>query len=70
MAAAYPYVHTWDDNGIQRQAQIHMTVTGSEAVWDARHPGDPQPWQNLDYENVRHSDDEIDDQYEPPEDDD
>ena len=70
MTGTYPYVHTWDEDGIQRQAQIHMSDSGSEVVWDARHPGDPQPWQNLDHETVRHSSDEIDDQYEPDEDDD
>lgn len=70
MAGTYPYVHTWTEDGIQRQAQIHHTVAGREAVWNPRHPGDHQPWQDLDRENVRHRDDEIDDQYEPPEDDD
>lgn len=67
MSGRYPYTHTWDENGIQRQVQIHMTVTGSEAVWDARRPGDPEPWQNLDHDTVRHTNDEIDDNYEPDE---
>lgn len=69
MSGKYPYVHTWDEDGIQRQAQIHMSTSGSEVVWDPTHPGDPRPWQNLDYETVRHGSDEIDDAYEPEDDD-
>ncbi|MFG3090662.1 hypothetical protein ACGGAI_23860 [Streptomyces antibioticus] len=60
MSRKHPFVHTWDEDGIQRQAQIHQTDSGSEAVWDARYPGDPEPWQDLSYETVRHRDDEID----------
>ncbi|MFJ4847561.1 hypothetical protein [Streptomyces sp. NPDC088733] len=68
MSGRYPYAHTWDENGIQRQAQIHMTVSGQETVWDARRPGDPEPWQSLDYDTVRFRDDEIDDDYEAEDD--
>ncbi|MEW2068417.1 hypothetical protein [Streptomyces sp. NPDC007346] len=57
--ATYPYVHTWIDGGVQRQAQIHQSETGSEVVWDARTPGDPTPWQCLTHEGVRFRDDQI-----------
>jgi hypothetical protein len=59
MSGTYPYTHTWDEDGIQRQAQIHLADNGSEAVWDPRTPGDSYPWQDLDNENRRHSDSEI-----------
>lgn len=55
----HPYPHTWNDDGVQRQVQIHMAETGSEAVWDARTPGDPTPWQCLTDEGVRYRDDQI-----------
>lgn len=55
----HPYVHTWTEDGIQRQAQIHLAVTGSEVVWDAHTPGDSHPWQDLDNDRIRYSDDEI-----------
>lgn len=57
--SAYPYVHTWDEDGIQRQAQIHAVDNGSEAVHDARTAHDGFPWQDLDDENKRYSDDQI-----------
>ncbi len=57
--ASHPYPHTWTEDGVQRQVQIHMAENGSEAVWDARTPGDPEPWQSLDREGVRFSDDQI-----------
>lgn len=60
MARDYPYVHTWDEDGIQRQAQIHRSPTGTEVVWDARYPGDPEPWQDLTYETVRHEETDDD----------
>ncbi|MER8030685.1 hypothetical protein ABTZ78_17200 [Streptomyces bauhiniae] len=60
MSRTYPFLHTWtDEDGIKRQAQIHQTASGTEAVWDARYPGDQQPWQDLTHESVRHED--IDD---------
>ncbi|MCM8555370.1 hypothetical protein [Streptomyces sp. STCH 565 A] len=66
MASKYPYVHTWDEDGIQRQAQIHQSPSGTEVIWDPRHPGDPEPWQDLSYDTVRHS--EIDDERGPEDD--
>ncbi|MCX4974247.1 hypothetical protein [Streptomyces sp. NBC_00620] len=68
MSGKYPYPHTYDDNGIQRQAMIHQSNTGDELVWDPRRPGDPEPWVNLEHDNVRATDDEVDDDFDPDED--
>lgn len=57
---SHPYPHTWtDEDGTNRQAQIHLSEAGTEAVWDARTPGDPQPWQCLTNESVRFTDEQI-----------
>ncbi|MEU0032012.1 hypothetical protein [Streptomyces sp. NPDC006335] len=39
-----PWIHTWNEDGIQRQAQIHYTYDDCSVVWAPRYPGDPQPW--------------------------
>lgn len=59
MKTTYPYPHTWIEGDLPRQLQVHMSAVGDEAVWDARFPGDPQPWQSLDHEGVRFSDEAI-----------
>lgn len=56
---SHPYTHTWDEDGIQRQAQIHLASSGHEVVYDAQYPGDETPWQSLQREGVRYSDDDI-----------
>jgi hypothetical protein len=45
-----PYIHTWIEDGIQRQAQIHYTRDDRTVVWDPRYVGDPAPWFDGDYE--------------------
>lgn len=58
---AYPYSHSYTDaDGIQRQAQIHQTVSGREVVWSPRRATDPEPWQDLDREEVRYGDGWVD----------
>lgn len=55
----YPYVHTWDEDGIHRQANIHQAIDGEEVVWDPAYPGQDQPWVNVDNPQLRYDDDEI-----------
>jgi len=54
-----PYLHTWDEDGIQRQAMIHYTADDRSVVWSPRHPGDPEPWFDADTANWRCSDEDL-----------
>jgi hypothetical protein len=59
MATDYPYTHTWAEDGIQRQTQIHQAYDDEEVVWDPPYPGAEQPWANVDNPELRYDDDEI-----------
>lgn len=55
----YPYTHTWTEDGIQRQAQIHQAADGEEVVWDPDPLSSEQPWANVDDPQIRYDDTDI-----------
>ncbi|MFH8405477.1 hypothetical protein ACH4FX_11985 [Streptomyces sp. NPDC018019] len=44
-----PYAWTWTEDGIRRQAKIHVTRDDRTVVWSPRFLGDPRPWFDADY---------------------
>ncbi|GAB1331699.1 hypothetical protein [Streptomyces sennicomposti] len=46
-----PYVWEYkDEHGIRRQVNVHYTRIGTTVIYDPRHPDDPLPWFDADYE--------------------
>ncbi|WP_432158806.1 MULTISPECIES: hypothetical protein [unclassified Streptomyces] len=39
-----------DEHGIRRQVNVHYTRIGTTVIYDPRHPDDPLPWFDADYE--------------------